>query len=65
MLINNNHASSWYGKSSCKSIEFDDNTLFEVSRPCFFKKETKKSPWELHYVFSEEASSYPCVSRIV
>ena len=23
------------------------------------------SPKELHYVFSEEASSYPCVSRVV
>ena len=28
-------------------------------------KSGKKSPKELHYVFSEEASSYPCVSRVV
>ncbi len=44
MLTNSNPTSSLYGKNSCKSIDFDDNTLFEVSRPYFFKKETKKSP---------------------
>ena len=41
------------------------SSLFEGLQGQFRKNETKKSPKELHYVFGEEASSYPCVCRVV
>ena len=42
-----------------------DYFAFERLQARFRENETKKSPKELHYVFGEEASSYPCVCRII
>ena len=39
--------------------------LLKAFRPNFAKMRQRTPPKELHYVFSEEASSYPCVSRVV